>query len=102
MTEAEAKQRWCPMVRIPTPKGVANRVLVATVEHSGIIDGHLYEPLTHCIGSACMMWVETHRRNVPTGKDIVVKTLKDGKSWNQLEPETIIEISGHCGLAGKP
>lgn len=75
MTEEEAKQKWCPMVRY----------LAVFTSGSGSKSGGGYNrgadhPATtaHCIGSACMMW-RTHAYASNPNK-----------------------IHGYCGLAGKP
>ena len=71
MTEEEAKQKWCPMVRITIGETDA-------CDNRGNKNGDL---ATKCIASDCMMWapeVDGRVGNIPT---------RSGKQ-------------GHCGLAG--
>lgn len=72
MTEAEAKNKWCPMTRMvrhhtdnPTNRNACG------------------EPTTFCLGSACMMW-RWHQWG--------------GTVTNGVSAGT----AGHCGLAGRP
>jgi hypothetical protein len=91
MTESDAKQKWCPMVRIVSvdleDKDSRNRVSGA---ESIIPEDCL------CIGSDCMAWrrdamIEYHyAAPVPPGYQRI---------GHFIEP---IEKSGYCGLAGKP
>ena len=80
MTEAEAKKRWCPMVRVHTGMtdfvSAANRNLLERDAHRD-----------RCIGSAWMMW---RTQETPMPADA-------GKSLVRVET-----IGGYCGLAGKP
>lgn len=79
VTEAEAKEKWCPMARVsyhsPAVEGLfpAEQGYIGNREHS---DGPIQSSL--CIGSACMMW-----------------------RWGQ-EPDDDFEVEGKgfCGLAG--
>jgi hypothetical protein len=49
MTEEEAKNKWCPMVRVLSDEG---SMVIATVNRgSGLQAG------VNCIGSKCMWWV---------------------------------------------
>jgi hypothetical protein len=76
MTEAEAKKKWCPMVRITMMDlGVAvdNRGRFAKVTTN-----------THCIASECMMWWW----NPP--------------SATHINPAEEYHKTGYCGLGGKP
>ena len=76
MTEDNAKQKWCPMVRD------------LTAQQSGMTDSPYnrlagcIEESTKCIASDCMMW-----REAPEGYN----------GHNQTE----IEQGGYCGLGGK-
>ena len=74
MTEAEAKTKWCPMVRFVMQSGGAayNRS-----EDGGPIIR------TACIASACMAW-----RAEMIGDDANEPLVKTAR--------------GHCGLAGRP
>lgn len=64
MTEEEAKTKWCPMVRL--------------TDYEDRSVHNPKNPLTHCIGSKCMMWREA------------INGAGQGKS------------SFYCGLGGKP
>jgi len=81
MTEAEAKQQWCPHARIDGEQ----RGDAAYNRDSDDM------PVGHCIGSACMAWrwlplTEQDRARIraATGLEILEKT------------------HGYCGLAGAP
>jgi hypothetical protein len=80
MTEAEAKLKWCPMVKYELGGRAVNRD--ACYDNAG----------THCIGSACMMWRET----VSAGSTELQQISAD--TYNRVE----IPAQGYCGLAGKP
>lgn len=77
MTEDEAKQRWCPMVRLydPAEKIAVNRPYEDEWTALGVHGDNHY-----CIGSACMMWRKT----------------------DDAIPEYNHPESGYCGRAGKP
>lgn len=73
LTEQQARQRWCPMVRV---EGI-NRV------HNTKLDGYQNADSSfRCIGNECMAWrvseITYSHGNGPT------------------------EHHGYCGLAGKP
>jgi hypothetical protein len=67
MTEDEAKKKWCPMVRTNYYGDGTNR--------SGT--GYDVVAVNCCIGSDCMMWVET--------------------APHDIKP---LSNTGYCGLAG--
>lgn len=52
MTEAEARTKWCPMVRMGLTAGMAVNRHVA--DAPGAQDG-VYDD-TRCVASDCMMW----------------------------------------------
>lgn len=83
MTEEQMKTKWCPFWGI-IAKGTAD---------SGMF---------RCLGSECAMWRETLRRRIPSGNTVVEKIVRNGEPWNAVKQELIDEISGYCGLAGKP
>ena len=73
LTEEEARQEWCPMVRVDGN----NRV------HNTKSDGYQNADMSyHCIGSSCMAWREYE------------------VSYAHGDIRT--EHRGYCGLAGKP
>lgn len=78
MTEQEAKEKWCPFVRIDTGwRGVAaNR-----------IGNTELAPASRCIGSACMAF-----RSHPAHKIRI----------SPFENEVDVPAQSYCGLAGKP
>ncbi len=74
-TENEAKEKWCPMVRVSSTdtKGMG----VPAYNRYQALEKITSNPKSsRCIASECMMW-----RRVPAGE------LKD---------------KGYCGFAGKP
>jgi hypothetical protein len=73
MTEAEAKKKWCPHIRITTG-----------VHESMSITNRCDTPtMTNCIASECMAWRWANERGLRS----------DGAS---------VPVTGYCGLAGKP
>lgn len=72
MNEETAKEKWCPMTRVPLTEGMSANTSISTRN-----DGDGYANLwaeTRCQGTGCMMWRWTdHKR-----------------------------VDGHCGLAGNP
>lgn len=76
LTELEARERWCPMSRIPGAND-AGAVAVVNRNEEG-------EPHGPCVGSSCMMWRwHFELRGAPT-------------------PRLIRTSQGYCGLAGRP
>lgn len=71
MTEAEAKTKWCPMVRAGKSENYSSERM-----HQVLLRE------TNCIGSACMMWRWEYADG---GKHPCDKSTTDG----------------YCGLAGK-
>ena len=71
MTESEAKQKWCPMVRDISLKGASLDISSA-----------------FCKGGACMMWRNTEP--MPMVETYEGKTVRE-----------FTEATGYCGLAGK-
>jgi hypothetical protein len=73
LTEAEARQRWCPFSRVADRHGGVNRGL-------GIVeDNVLWPSQCVCIASACMAW-----------------RWKEYTSYVEPEPAP---THGYCGLA---
>lgn len=73
ITEVQAKEKWCPFVRVQG----ANRV------DNTLTDGFQNTNASyHCIGAECMAWREFHLRFA-----------------HGDEP---VEKHGYCGLAGRP
>lgn len=52
LTEAEAKERWCPLVRVFDTEG--DKVISANRSLEGV-------PIGSCIASACMAWRLAHK-----------------------------------------
>lgn len=87
MTEQEAKEKWCPMVRvIMTPQDPTwqNQAMTNRME---FVKQGLEE--TRCIASNCMMWKRFPECPVC-------------KSAAEVEKHGCNNESGFCGLAGKP
>ena len=87
MTEDQAREKWCPFVRITSvyTDGEIERISPA---YNRLVDseGCEVDPVyaSRCIASRCMAW----------------RTLKHG-----VETHTAVEACipyGFCGLAGKP
>ena len=71
MTEAEAKKKWCPFVRVPVTGGESN-----TIAGNREGDGSWNWKAFKCIGSDCMAWR-------------IDRTMPGPRKY------------GYCGLAGK-
>jgi hypothetical protein len=85
MTESEAKQKWCPMVKYELGGRAVNRD--ACYDNAG----------THCIASDCAMWrVNRVPQDYPT-----IKVTFDGQQLSTQQVD-IVDFGGYCGLAGKP
>lgn len=77
MTEKEAKEKWCPFMRIETRSGAAVNTRLIPTSHGGAFGMISYvetEITGKCIASSCMAWRQANE----------------------------YESSGFCGLAGKP
>lgn len=85
MTEEEAKQKWCPMMRyIIDEEGddvISNRCTNFKHEYGAATDS------TTCIASDCMMW-RWNKEQKPSVMDIA-------------QPVMESTTSGYCGLGGK-
>lgn len=98
MTEAQAKERWCPFARSLAIGGAANAVAAVNI---ATVKGEEYRP--PCIASACMAWRWDNKQGL--------FNLTEGH-WQ--EPGTVYADSdvmqerirhadpkvGRCGLAG--
>jgi hypothetical protein len=73
VTEREAKQKWCPFVRIEGDNRIHNMLT------DGFDKEHLFH---HCIGSTCMAWRVF--------------------SYSHMKGGDPVDHHGYCGLAGKP
>ena len=97
MTEEDARQRWCPFVRVSgAGEGLAaewhnNRPTFGDVEAKGF---------DLCIASACMAWRWSQKRN----PDWNPSTAQMSWSHPADNPPAFIrdETQGGCGLAGAP
>ena len=87
MTEAEAKKKWCPMVRF--------NYCGLTITDNNRCDG---KGGGNCIASGCMVW-----RNQPMVRDTDSGELypDNGNVMFSFGYE-IVEGHGFCGLGGKP
>lgn len=92
MTEDEAKQKWCPMVR-HSEQGVGGSYNVPS--QAGF----------NCIASGCMMWrwnadlqLEYRRKGEPA---------PEGEGWKIDQPKAVVLTyrryvkNGYCGLGGE-
>ena len=82
MTEAEAKTKWCPMVRLENVTPAWHK---KQASEPGLTAS--YTPL--CLGSDCMMWRTTYQQRLDPAFPELDSVAK------------LIEV-GFCGLAGKP
>lgn len=73
VTEAEAKKKWCPFVRVEGSNRIHN------LNTDGFDAEHRFQ---HCIGSVCMAWRTFGLTMAKGGGDM--------------------EHHGYCGLAGRP
>lgn len=86
LTEKEAKERWCPMVRyLAIFRAEDGRRETAGSYNRGAQDSALGN--AHCVASDCMMW-----RQIPYDPDL-------HSPHRNREP---LPRRGYCGLAGKP
>lgn len=74
VTEAQAKTKWCPFVRIEGDNRMMN------TKTSGFDEEHTFQ---HCIGANCMAWRSFSYSHVKGG-------------------DHGVEHHGFCGLAGRP
>ena len=82
MTEDQAKEKWCPMVRMGAISSHGfNRDSQAGTDY----------PHYKCVASDCAMWRWVQETYTPDGADpfATVKPLRNSDK-------------GYCGLAGKP
>lgn len=75
MSEAEAKTKWCPLARVSAANSACEGNHARNRDTDGDWDG------MECIASACMAWREIRTYRGDTNED---------------------DISGYCGLAGRP
>jgi hypothetical protein len=77
ITEATAKTRWCPYVRLMPVIGSTGSLVpggAAFNRAPGIVSAERYGEDLCCLGSSCMAW-----------------------RW---DTDTLVDNMGHCGLAG--
>lgn len=95
MTEDEAKQKWCPFVRVTTvfdsgvgrPLPAFNRMV--TITKDGASNKVELPVVAVCVGSSCMAW---------RWQTLTVWPDDPAKQPTAHEDET----DGYCGLAGRP
>jgi len=77
VNEAEAKTKWCPMVKtaplLGTPAFWSNRPEPKENQY-------------HCVGSACMLWRWSEKQ--------------PAHNQEELEAEAPLKSNGYCGLGG--
>ena len=106
MTEDEAKQKWCPFVRVAVTRAVDQATGVISLTEVGNRDMQVGAIPKHamCIGSACMAWRCGTRGAVKNRNDGSVRMLSPGDTYDpgaEIHFEAYDKTSGHCGLAGK-
>lgn len=89
-TEDEAREKWCPHA--------LRRHAAVSVETCG--RGVRDEPITFCIGSACMAWRwgADHVEEQP-GK---FKAVERGDRVYREPADPVHTPTGYCGLSGSP
>lgn len=85
MTEEEAKDKWCPMVRKETTDEPACAINMT-------YDGKLF----NCIASDCMMWKQDDSYWVKDGDRVKAEDMHLYRTPEEGGFVTVIE--GHCGL----
>lgn len=83
MTEAEAREKWCPMARWKFSTMSDSPASNREGSHDGPSTNSSLIAGTRCIASDCMMWRTDH-----------ANTLHG--------PQGVTTHSGFCGLAGRP
>lgn len=92
MTEAEAKTKWCPNVRIAVHAGHGG---AACNRHP---EGSVKED-TLCIASACMFW----RWDVDSSPAMeALAKARMQSEMTQARAMSYVPTRGYCGQAGKP
>lgn len=120
LTEQEAGERWCPMVRIARLEPVEVVQQDGTIKSSEVALSHVGGCNTdalgrnrvpascRCIGSQCAMWrwvpsTSTHTERVV--EQVPFKTLDNVTVMRSSEREVQVPDAptiGYCGLAGRP
>jgi len=96
MTEDEAKQKWCPMMRLTTDQGEwrTNR---GERPQGAIGESYVY---FNCLGRDCMAWRWNIKPNPDWEQPNPMKYPSPDYRFDN--PYIIDEENGYCGLAGKP
>ena len=82
LTEDEAKERWCPMVRFFNPN------------HSNALENRwMGGSFDKCIASQCMMW---RQYELSDEAKLGIQSAEEARIAYGLTER------GYCGLAGKP
>lgn len=112
MTESQAKQRWCPFVRVHVPAGLINRISSALrrIAHKARLSGNLLdaeyieeqEADTHCIGSGCMAWRWFDGVSDDGAACDHIPTIHAPRVSEPRQGRSLTERRGFCGLAGRP
>jgi hypothetical protein len=100
MTEDEARTKWCPMFRASISVGPTDASEIVTNQ-----DHNADHRLGRCLASGCMAW----RHEFPSGETITLQSdsIPPGPGWGVAasgpDGTTVWQqLSGYCGLAGKP
>lgn len=103
MREEDAKQKWCPLVRIEAVESerllFTNRINNAS-ELTVISDGaaaDLTKAVSRCIGSDCMAWRFEHDPEIYAKVD----TLRKKYNIAPMNREGLDFTAGYCGAFGK-
>ncbi len=98
LTEDEAKTKWCPFARVGNKSGRAHASNRLAIQDSDKIDIPFN---SFCIGSACMAWRQSQKRN-PDWKPNHSFMSGPILHPDDEEPAHIPdEAHGYCGLAGR-
>jgi hypothetical protein len=89
LTEKEARERWCPLVRDRSTVHNEDGGLAAAAVNTGRDLIHERDDHAPCIGSVCMMWRWACNEEG--------QRLKSGRLGDADR-----QPLGYCGLAGKP
>lgn len=95
MTEQEARQKWCPFVRMTVkPSTMLEKMVVGNNRgQAGSEKGDVVS--TACIASDCMAWRVKWSTEQLEARN---RSWFGGKPW----PEGLSDVpDGYCGLAGK-
>lgn len=91
MTEADAKTKWCPFVRVAFQNG---SLLLLTNRGEGYLPSEDTDKAAKCIAANCMAW---RFSNYKLGHNPSHKGAEAAAAFKRENP-----LHGFCGLAGQP